>query len=322
MSSQTIKYKAGVSSKSILVKFNQNSGASSPGDPLTGLLYNSAGLVAYYSLNGSDTLTAVTLVTLTAGAAYAAGGFLEVSAANAPGHYRFDLPNAILTTPGQHTLVFSGASGMDPHTVFIWVENPYEIGMQMSGTLNGTHSTTTAQLGTNAPLKDVKGFILYLPSHGMAVFVDSYDTATGTVTFSPATTETLANGNEWYLFASPLSSTNSPANVGLTAAAVSAIWAALTADNTTAGSIAEAITTVLTALTVARGEPGQGTPPVSNTLVNKIDMLYKVLINQSTLNKTTGLYSVFNSDGVTVDHKATVADDGTTYSKGGLVTGV
>lgn len=82
-------------------------------------------------------------------------------------------------------------------------------GLVASGTLSGTHSTTTADLGTAAPSNDIAGQTLFIPTHNFSRTIDSYNTSTGVATFSPATAVTLANGNQWYLFASAPASTGS-----------------------------------------------------------------------------------------------------------------
>jgi hypothetical protein len=66
-------------------------------------------------------------------------------------------------------------------------------------------------------------------------------------------------------------------------------------------------------------EPAQGTPPATTTLVTKINYLYKFLRNRLTV--TSGTISVYNDDAVTVDHKSTHSDDGTTYDRGEFITG-
>jgi len=67
-------------------------------------------------------------------------------------------------------------------------------------------------------------------------------------------------------------------------------------------------------------EPGQGAPAATNTLVNKISFLYKYLRNRITSTSTT--ISVYNDDAVTVDHKSTHSDNGTTYDRGEFTTGL
>jgi hypothetical protein len=79
------------------------------------------------------------------------------------------------------------------------------------------------------------------------------------------------------------------------------------------------IAAILALLDDPRTEPGQGTPPVNPDLATKIDYLYKAWRNRSTQTSTT--YSLYADDGTTVDQKATVSDDGTTFVKGEVATG-
>ncbi|HXG36514.1 MAG TPA: hypothetical protein VNL15_06070 [Dehalococcoidia bacterium] len=66
-------------------------------------------------------------------------------------------------------------------------------------------------------------------------------------------------------------------------------------------------------------EPGQEAPPATTTLVKKIGYLYKVLRNKITQDNTT--LKIFADDGTTVDQKAAISDDGTTYTRGEIGTG-
>lgn len=66
-------------------------------------------------------------------------------------------------------------------------------------------------------------------------------------------------------------------------------------------------------------EPGQGTPAATTTLVTKIGMLYKALINPHA--QTATEFKLYNNAGTVVDHKATVADDLTTFTRTRLLTG-
>jgi hypothetical protein len=87
---------AGATSQSINV-FIQNS-TSTSGGGLTGLVYNTTNLTAYYTFTGAiATSTVITLVTLAAvNSAWSSGGFKEIDSTGMPGWYRLDLPNAIL----------------------------------------------------------------------------------------------------------------------------------------------------------------------------------------------------------------------------------
>lgn len=66
-------------------------------------------------------------------------------------------------------------------------------------------------------------------------------------------------------------------------------------------------------------EPGQEAPPATTTLQKKISYLYKLMRNKVTQTSTT--LSIFADDASTVDQKATVSDDGTTYTRGEIASG-
>jgi hypothetical protein len=66
-------------------------------------------------------------------------------------------------------------------------------------------------------------------------------------------------------------------------------------------------------------EPGQGAPAVSISLAAKIGYLYKAFRNKITQTSTT--LSIFDDSGAVVDHKATVTDDGSVYTRSEISTG-
>jgi hypothetical protein len=74
------------------------------------------------------------------------------------------------------------------------------------------------------------------------------------------------------------------------------------------------------AITAAQPEPGQGAPAANATPLQKIAYLYKAWRNRSTQTATT--YSLFADDSTTVDHKATVSDNGTTFDRNEIVSGL
>ena len=107
-----------------------------------------------------------------------------------------------------------------------------------------------------------------------------------------------------------------PADHSVVIAATDAI---LTAVNTRA-TPADVNAQVLDVLNVDTfAEPGQGTPAATNTLAAKIGYLFKFLRNRIT--QTATILSVYNDDAVTVDQKATVSDNGTTFDRGEIATG-
>ena len=94
----------------------------------------------------------------------------------------------------------------------------------------------------------------------------------------------------------------------------------LAAAATAADFIAEIKTQITDALSVdTYAEPGQGTPAATTTLAAKIGYLFKNWRNRKT--ETATQWNLYNDDAVTIDQKATVADDGTTASKTEIATG-
>lgn len=107
---------AGATSQSVNI-FIQDS-SSTVGAGLSGLVFNSSGLIAYYTFTGVNaTSTQITLATLSAvNSAYSSGGFKEIDATNMKGLYRLDLPNAVLATSKGRavTVQLGGATNMAP----------------------------------------------------------------------------------------------------------------------------------------------------------------------------------------------------------------
>jgi hypothetical protein len=87
--------------------------ASTTGGRKTGIVFNSAGLTAYYARNQAAA-TAITLATLaTPSTAWSSGGFVEVDATNMPGLYRLDIPDAAVASGADSVVVtVKGATGM------------------------------------------------------------------------------------------------------------------------------------------------------------------------------------------------------------------
>jgi hypothetical protein len=93
--------------------FIQNS-AVTTGAGLTGLVYNSSSLTAYY-VRPLGSATSISLATQTVTGAYSSGGFVEVHSSNMPGVYRLDLPNAVFATGVDSVVVMLfGATNMAP----------------------------------------------------------------------------------------------------------------------------------------------------------------------------------------------------------------
>lgn len=113
-------------------------------------------------------------------------------------------------------------------------------GFTTTGTLSGTHSDTTADLGASAPTSDITGQTLYFSDHDLSRLVTAYNTGTGVATFDSIGV-TLANGNTWYRYPTAPSSGGSAPSAATVAAAV---WDASQASHTTSGSFGELATEV------------------------------------------------------------------------------
>jgi hypothetical protein len=88
-------------------------------------------------------------------------------------------------------------------------------------------------------------------------------------------------------------------------------------NNLSAAEVNAEVVDVLTVDTFA--EPGQGAPAATASLAAKIGYLFKAWRNKIT--QSSSEYKVFADDGVTVDQKATVSDDGTTFTRAEVGTG-
>src|SRR6476660_4530339 len=82
------------------------------GSPITGLVYNSTGLLSKYVLAGAASV-AITLATQTVTGAYSSGGFVEVDATAFPGLYRIDVPNAAIASGNKSFVSLYGYAGMN-----------------------------------------------------------------------------------------------------------------------------------------------------------------------------------------------------------------
>lgn len=101
-------------STSVLLDVFIQDGTQTDGRGLTGLLYNSASLTAYYHRNTAAAAVAISLVTMTAGT-WVSGGFKEVDATNLPGMYQLGLPDAACAAGATSvSVLLKGAASMAP----------------------------------------------------------------------------------------------------------------------------------------------------------------------------------------------------------------
>lgn len=190
--------------------FVQNSSVTT-GAGLTGLVFNSAGLTAYYVRPGA-VATAITLATQTVTGAYSSGGFVQIDATNMPGFYRFDIPDAVLATGvNSAAIVLMGATNMVPVPIEIqltdvdlnstaYADSISTIvrGQAQTGTLSTTQMTTNL---TEATDDHYNGRIIIWTSgvlKDQATNITDYTGATKLFTYT-ATTEAPSNGDTFVI---------------------------------------------------------------------------------------------------------------------------
>ena len=150
---------AGLTSQTIDI-FLQDS-SSSTGQGLSGLVYNSAGLVASYRKGATGSRTAITLATQTVGGAWSSGGFVEIDATNMKGVYRLDLPNAAVDTEGFVTLYLYGATNLLPTALRIDCRAlPVDVKKISGDTQSATDLKDFADAGYDPSTNKVQGVLL------------------------------------------------------------------------------------------------------------------------------------------------------------------
>jgi hypothetical protein len=208
-----------------------------------------------------------------------------------------------------------------------------------STSVTNTVAANVIQIGgVVQSLTDFKDFVDtgYDPSTHKVAGVVLVDTTTTTTT---ATNVTTVNGlaNDVITAASiangAIDNATFAADVGSTAGATNIIALAVdkslelakipksdsnvTWNATALASINAEVVDVLHVDTHA--ELAQGAPPATDSLAHKIGYLYKFMRNK--IETTATQISVYNDAGDTVDHKSTISDDSTTFSRGEFATG-
>ena len=115
-----MKIKRGTASKRRLIFIADSS--STTGAGLANLVFNSAGLVAYYYASDLANDIQITLVTATLGT-YTSGGFVAVDNTNMPGWYEVGIPDAVLDGGVEAVIQFRGATNMVPVNLYIELDS-------------------------------------------------------------------------------------------------------------------------------------------------------------------------------------------------------
>lgn len=226
---------------------------------------------------------------------------------------------------------------------------------------SGTTTTMVDAARIEADVDYWKGLIILFTSgtiSGQARLITAFNPTTDTITFVPAVTAAVALQNYEILTAGAVDVRlwNGAAQNNLIAGRVDADVAVIQANVITAGVIAtdaigaaelaaDAVTEIQAGLATAASiaalnnisttqvktqvtdalnvdtyaEIGQETPAATQTIRKMLGYLYKTWRNKST--QTSSLYQLFNDDTTTVSQKATVSDDGTTFTRDEVATG-
>jgi hypothetical protein len=105
---------------SVILPVSIYDSSSTTGAKLTGLVYNTGSLTAYYNRMGAaGSATQITLATATKGT-WATGGFIAIDGTNMPGDYELHVPDAALATGVNRVAIqLKGASNMVPVNIEI-----------------------------------------------------------------------------------------------------------------------------------------------------------------------------------------------------------
>lgn len=116
--------------------------SSTTGAGLTGIVFNTSGLTAYYHRDTDTTATAISLVTMTAGT-FTSSGFKEIDSTNMPGWYQFCPPNAALAS-GAASVAFhlKGVTNMAPLPIEVDLDAQVDVALW-----NGTAVSSPATAG-------------------------------------------------------------------------------------------------------------------------------------------------------------------------------
>lgn len=145
-----VSIKAGTTSYLTSVFIQDTSVTNGAG--LTGLVYNTASLTAYYYRKGAASAVAITLATMTLGT-WATGGFIVVDGTNMPGLYQIGLPDAAVAAGATSVIVYlKGAANMAPVVFEIEltaVDNQSATAFMTSvGSVTGSVGSVTGAVGS------------------------------------------------------------------------------------------------------------------------------------------------------------------------------
>jgi len=257
--------------------------SSTTGAGLTGLVFNTASLTAYYHKDLDTTATAITLVTMTVGT-FTSSGFKEIDATNMPGWYQFCPPNAAISTGKSCGFLLKGATNMaqlpievqltatDPDSATAFMTSVASVTGAVGsvtgavGSVTGAVGSVTGLTASNLDATISSRMATYVQPTGFlaATFPTTVASPTNITAGTIATVTTLTNlpaiTANWITAAGITAAAlngKGDWNIGktgyaLSTAGVQAIWDALTSALTTVGSIGKLIVTNLDAAISSR----------------------------------------------------------------------
>lgn len=296
--------------KILLFAFDYSTNAPKTGD--------AANLTAYVSKDGG----AVTVLTDTTAT--------EMDATNAKGWYSFDVTQ---TESNADELVFTGKSSTAnvsvvgraitttpaSFTSFVTPTGASVNATQFAGQTITAAAGVTLPSSVASPTNITAATGVVLSAAGVQAIWDALTAALTTANSIGKRLVDNLTGDIYARLGAPAGASVS-ADVAAVKADTASIYAAV---DTEVAAILAAVDTevsaIQTAVTGNRAEPGQGNPPATTDAMTKLDYVYKLARNKVTQDATT--LKVYGDDGLTVDHKSTVSDDGTTFTRGELATG-
>jgi ElaB/YqjD/DUF883 family membrane-anchored ribosome-binding protein len=204
--------------------------SSGLGAGLTGLAYNSSGLVCYY-VRPLGSATQLNLATQTVTGAHSDGGFVEVSSSNMPGLYRLDLSDAICASGVNSVVIMlKGATNMvqveleiELTTFDMYSANPSVNSTQFAGQTITAAAGVTLPSSIASPTNITAGIITTVTNlTNLPAITSNWLTAAGIAASA------LNGKGDWNI---------GKTGYALSTGGVQAIWDALTSALTTVGSI-------------------------------------------------------------------------------------
>ena len=218
--------------------------SSTTGVGLTGLVFNTGSLTAYYYREGDASSTAITLATMTLGT-WATGGFIVVDGTNMKGLYQLGLPNACFANLGSVVVYLTGAANMAP----VVLEFQVVAFDPTDGVRAGLTALPSAAVGSGANSFnfDSAGFIQSDPQKWLGGAIPAVNVTGVPLVDLKYTLGTLSPAAAGYIGIDWGQVTNKTATVGLTNTTIAAVTVGTNNDKTGYSLVSTGLDLVLVA---------------------------------------------------------------------------